>query len=123
MDVTMDTRIADLPLSPRLRVALKGFEWRLGINYEDLKVGDILAIPSDQLRLAFMQFPNVGKKSVTEWEDLTDHLRGIAKIGPPRNESERLHRMRVALRTIGGAHKHMAAEYQKLADLVFVPED
>jgi hypothetical protein len=103
--ITRDTLLSDLQVSARLRNALG---WGLFNDFRrDHTVGDVLDLPAD----ALSSLPNVGQRSVDEWERITAHLRGETPVDPRRLEKAR------TLDRIAAAHRRLAALYATLAEL------
>ena len=120
VEVTPETLIDDLELSVRLRHCLINEHGYLVSQGETTdgpaKVKHFLGMEYARL----LRIPNLGRKSLYEWRELTSHLEGG---GTPHNEEhlaevKLLRGITSQIRMIGANHKATGTLYSKLADLI-----
>jgi hypothetical protein len=118
--VTPETFIYELKASTRLRYCFKNeYDYIKKLNsFEDrnAKVKHFLGIPDDEL----LRIPNFGRKTRSEWHEMTAHLRdgGTPYNGEYLAEVELLREITSQIRMIAANHKATGTLYSKLADFI-----
>ena len=114
--ITLDTPIADLEVSDRLKNALRGEKNSWEHNYGPATVGDFVVFSERE----FLFIPNIGRKALMEWRDVIHALKNPDDLAKDEAAAEKkvLREVRAALNTIAGMHKTLAGQYAKLADIV-----
>lgn len=114
-DVNRDTRIAHLKASIRLTNALINGKKYLFETGEPAVVGDFLDLPDSDL----LGIPGMGRLSLKEWNEITDHLRTREVIAELPLSSQ----IRATLERIASLHSAIAQQNRVLLELLTPPEE